>query len=368
MGKVFDDKLLIDEYAKCKTCREVALKFGCSNETVRRALIRNNVPRVEKKQAKRAKSKKATLDELMMIVEDYYNSELTINDLAKKHHRSQKTISYAINEYGYGLKEYEINKKKVTDAQILEDIALGMTRQEIADKRGVNVANLDRRMHRLRVHATYAQSKTSAQSKDWHWTAGGEKYIKQYQKGFEFVTYKSGRYRMRCMTCGEIIERARSTIRQKHCQCDNCKEIKQLQEERIKLVRFFNALIESETPRQCVNCGVEFYSNNPHRFYCSDKCKNRKKKNGSYRKRARKYGVYYDASVTRKKIVSRDKCTCQICGGVCDPNDKRWGSFGPMFPTIDHIIPLAKGGTHTWSNCQCAHVICNSEKRDLITA
>ena len=49
MGKVFDDKLLIEEYAKCKTCREVALKFGCSNETVRRALIRNGVPRVEKK-------------------------------------------------------------------------------------------------------------------------------------------------------------------------------------------------------------------------------------------------------------------------------------------------------------------------------
>ena len=45
---------------------------------------------------------------------------------------------------------------------------------------------------------------------------------------------------------------------------------------------------------------------------------------------------------------------------------KEWGSFGPTYPTLDHIIPLAKGGTHTWNNVQCACAMCNSEKRDIV--
>jgi 5-methylcytosine-specific restriction endonuclease McrA len=38
----------------------------------------------------------------------------------------------------------------------------------------------------------------------------------------------------------------------------------------------------------------------------------------------------------------------------------------PDAPTVDHIIPLAKGGTHTWDNVQLAHWSCNSDKRDII--
>lgn len=33
-----------------------------------------------------------------------------------------------------------------------------------------------------------------------------------------------------------------------------------------------------------------------------------------------------------------------------------------LAPTLDHIIPLAAGGTHEPSNCQCAHFSCNSAK------
>jgi len=30
--------------------------------------------------------------------------------------------------------------------------------------------------------------------------------------------------------------------------------------------------------------------------------------------------------------------------------------------TIDHVIPLAEGGTHTWENVAPAHLRCNLEK------
>ena len=34
------------------------------------------------------------------------------------------------------------------------------------------------------------------------------------------------------------------------------------------------------------------------------------------------------------------------------------------YPTVDHIVPLSKGGTHTWNNVQLAHMACNSGKCD----
>ena len=56
--------------------------------------------------------------------------------------------------------------------------------------------------------------------------------------------------------------------------------------------------------------------------------------------------INYDA------IYERDKGLCQLCG---DPvvREKM---------TLDHIIPLAKGGIHSQSNVQLAHRGCNSKK------
>ena len=35
-----------------------------------------------------------------------------------------------------------------------------------------------------------------------------------------------------------------------------------------------------------------------------------------------------------------------------------------MAATIEHIIPISKGGTHTWDNVAPAHAICNFGKAD----
>ena len=107
--------------------------------------------------------------------------------------------------------------------------------------------------------------------------------------------------------------------------------------------------------------------------YCSKKCerkaanKARKKspsgKTGNYYDRARKYGCEYEPGITLKKLIRRNGLRCAICGEMCDPNDHSWTRFsGPQYPSIDHIIPLSKGGGHIWDNVQVAHIICNSEK------
>ena len=70
-----------------------------------------------------------------------------------------------------------------------------------------------------------------------------------------------------------------------------------------------------------------------------------------------------------RDIAARDHMRCQICGCVVDENDKwknehgRW-CFGRLYPTIDHIVALANGGTDTYDNVQLACKHCNSKKQD----
>jgi hypothetical protein len=59
------------------------------------------------------------------------------------------------------------------------------------------------------------------------------------------------------------------------------------------------------------------------------------------------------------KIYKRDNWVCQICGEKVNPK-LRYPN--PMSASLDHIIPLSKGGTHETKNVQLAHLICNLRK------
>ena len=64
--------------------------------------------------------------------------------------------------------------------------------------------------------------------------------------------------------------------------------------------------------------------------------------------------------VSYKKLFERDHGICQICGlPIVSHSEKDlWGG------TRDHIIPVSRGGAHSYDNCQLAHRICNSLKLD----
>ncbi len=73
------------------------------------------------------------------------------------------------------------------------------------------------------------------------------------------------------------------------------------------------------------------------------------------RRRAKKRAAMVE-KVNRAVVTVRDKGICGIC-------------FLPVAPqdiSLDHIIPLSKGGEHSYSNVQLAHRRCNSAKGNRI--
>ena len=75
---------------------------------------------------------------------------------------------------------------------------------------------------------------------------------------------------------------------------------------------------------------------------------------------------YFDNDITLEKLYNLADGVCALCGGICDYEDYifkgKYFIAGNKYPSIDHIVPLSKGGSHTWDNVQLAHKQCNSIK------
>ena len=116
---------------------------------------------------------------------------------------------------------------------------------------------------------------------------------------------------------------------------------------------------EIELGKYCKCCGEYFIAKSNLQVCCSTEC-SRKNENKNKDKRIYRNGKP-DLSITLTKLYMRDSGACQKCGREidfdCDPNSD-------YYPSIDHIIPLAKGGLHSWDNVQLLCRRCNYIKGD----
>lgn len=119
------------------------------------------------------------------------------------------------------------------------------------------------------------------------------------------------------------------------------------------------------SPKLCMRCGDEFVATHGGQGFCGDDCRkaaSRRFRPSGGRKdrdRARKAGVKYEP-INRAKLYQRDGWRCQICG-VKTPKRMR-GKLVDNAPELDHRVPLARGGDHTWDNAQTACRRCNQAK------
>jgi hypothetical protein len=115
---------------------------------------------------------------------------------------------------------------------------------------------------------------------------------------------------------------------------------------------------------ECTVCGSLFEPEygTKKRSFCSDTCDalgaRAHKGNSRRSSRARRYGVLTEP-VRREEVYARDAWTCGLCGTPIDPA-LAWPH--PKSATMDHVVPLSRGGAHTYLNVQAAHLMCNSAK------
>ncbi len=69
--------------------------------------------------------------------------------------------------------------------------------------------------------------------------------------------------------------------------------------------------------------------------------------------------------VNEKIVFMRDGWICQICHKRVNKSLKHPHL---MSPSLDHIIPLSQGGSHTYANVQLTHLRCNLSKQDNVLA
>lgn len=114
--------------------------------------------------------------------------------------------------------------------------------------------------------------------------------------------------------------------------------------------------------RVCKECGGTFTPEygNKRRYFCSDICLHKtNKRQRRQKERARIRNVRIE-NVNAVRVFERDGWRCQSCSARLRRKDR--GTFKETAPELDHIIPLSKGGEHSYRNTQCLCRKCNSEK------
>lgn len=149
--------------------------------------------------------------------------------------------------------------------------------------------------------------------------------------------------------------------------------------------RTYNAQRRKTAPArtwECTFCGVTFASRSLHnRTACSTACSNAIRRRANLKpagvvqqgrrvkwkraseRRAAALSFVIREKYTRLEIFERDSWRCGICGGDIDREAKFPARLGA---SIDHIVPISRGGHDTRANVQAAHYGCNSRKQNRL--
>lgn len=212
---------------------------------------------------------------------------------------------------------------------------------------------------------------------------GDLRYVSGYIDGEKPVT-------IMCLICNTTFQKGAGRFRGSKIhsvRCDNCERIEAEQklEEKRRLIEHNQKLREKAKAERerlkkeirlkelekkkhykyCLSCNERFETISKRKMYCSQQCGKREqnRRKGLRRREQLKLNGRVDYSITLGKLIKRDKGICHICNNKVDLTAD---SNSNEYPSIDHVFPVAKGGTHTWDNVKLAHRGCNNIKNDKI--
>lgn len=228
-----------------------------------------------------------------------------------------------------------------------------------------------------------------------------EKKLKQHieklnEWGFDYVSGGEDNTKpmvIRCQYCGTEKTLQRDWVGRYNSgtYCKTCRHFEtELREEQRRLVKHeesvkrrairklnskLKALIKLKTPKVvkekkvsvfvCKECG-ETYEARKEKTMCPECYKKRHNSEHWHTRRATMMNALVDRDIDLKKVYERDNGICYICKCECDWNDyyMKGDTFIARgnYPSIDHVVPLSKGGKHSWDNVRLACRKCNCKK------
>ena len=167
-----------------------------------------------------------------------------------------------------------------------------------------------------------------------------------------------------CAMCGAVLAPVRRVNASPFCR-DACRtawhrEFRPEYRERsarLAQERYASTYTPPTYVKTCAECGRAFVAHNVGRVYCGKECRWAQ----AYRaRRARRFAVVREP-YRFAEIAKRDDWVCGICGCLVDPS---LAYPAPASGSIDHVVPLSRGGADTRANVQLAHLGCNWRKSD----
>jgi len=302
------------------------------------------------------------------------NDNYTVKEVADQIGLSEGWVTKVARENGISpMTEVKREREKLVNI-VRQYKDKGMSAPEVAELLGVNVHFVEKYCKGINPQISHSYSKqlkkAIAQIEQY-----GFEYVSGYTDADSFVF-------IRCPKCGTVFERSMVTIRHTRTKtiiCPGCDAIEKenrqkekdyrkrvAEEERIRKAEEKARAAEEKEKAKLHECPVCGKLTN-RKIYCSKDCANKINNKNHELKRDRKIkGVMVDKDITLQKLYERDRGICYLCGEVCDWDDKeeRGGVIicGNLYPSIDHVIPLSRGGDHSWQNVKLAHRICNTRK------
>lgn len=165
-----------------------------------------------------------------------------------------------------------------------------------------------------------------------------------------------------CVVCDSLF--AAKTIVEVACSAE-CKKERNRDRTRVsqeKAKRFWNVYFPYCSWCKKTYAVVSDYrvaSNRQH-----DECRDLARRARYRIKTLKRQGVKSLERITHEEIAERDGFVCHICGDLVDmllPRTSRMGA------TLDHIVPISRGGVDSLDNLKLAHWICNVRKSNKLS-
>lgn len=297
---------------------------------------------------------------------------------------NQKSIYDLANKYGLTLVTKNGQKKELRE-KIIAYRKEGHYIRECCEKFGVKREFVNSACSGIEYDWVRDTQTMSEAAKKQHAEKAGShetiiKLLSERNPGFEYVggyTNAEGSADIRCKKCGAVFSRSYCSIKQGRVKCTNCSELEkekkrkeiEYEREQRKLERDANIKLEQLEFKVCPECSSLFVDKK--RKYCSDEC-SKKALNRKVDKRIKKIKkIVVHKNISLQRLFERDNGICYLCGEACDWNDfkrdeNNYFIAGGSYPSIDHVVPISKGGLHSWDNVKLAHFYCNTLKSNKV--